>query len=148
MNNLLIFILFCLLSICHSLICNAQPGRTEYLTPNIHTLQLKVNEKAEAFPVLKLNSGETLNVSFDDLTHEYKRYTYKIEHCDAVGNVSDELFESEYVNSVDDEMVIDDYEQSENTTVLYTHYSFSLPNAQMRPLLSGNFRITIRKNRF
>ena len=78
MNNLLIFILFCLLSICHSLICNAQPGRTEYLTPNIHTLQLKVNEKAEAFPVLKLNSGETLNVSFDDLTHEYKRYTYKI----------------------------------------------------------------------
>lgn len=143
MNNLLIFILFCLLSICHSLICNAQPGRTEYLTPNIHTLQLKVNEKAEAFPVLKLNSGETLNVSFDDLTHEYKRYTYKIEHCDAVGNVSDELFESEYVNSVDDEVVIDDYEQSENTTVLYTHYSFSLPNAQMRPLLSGNYRITI-----
>lgn len=143
MRNLLILPLFCLLSICHSLICNAQPGRTEYLTPNIHTLQLKVDEKAEAFPVLKLNSGETLNVSFDDLTHEYRRYTYKIEHCDAEGNVSDELFESEYVNCVDDEVVIDDYEQSENTTVLYTHYTFSLPNAQMRPLLSGNYRITV-----
>lgn len=143
MRNLLILPLFCLLSIYHSLICNAQPGRTEYLTPNIHTLQLKVDEKAEAFPVLKLNSGETLNVSFDDLTHEYRRYTYKIEHCDAEGNVSDELFESEYVNCVDDEVVIDDYEQSENTTVLYTHYTFSLPNAQMRPLLSGNYRITV-----
>lgn len=143
MRNLLILILFCLLSICHPLICNAQPGRTEYLNPNIHTLQLKVDEKAEAFPVLKLNSGETLNVSFDDLTHEYRRYTYKIEHCNAEGNISDELFESEYVNCVDDEVVIDDYEQSENTTVLYTHYTFSLPNAQMRPLLSGNYRITV-----
>lgn len=143
MRNLLILPLFCLLSIYHSLICNAQPGRTEYLTPNIHTLQLKVDEKAEAFPVLKLNSGETLNVSFDDLTHEYRRYTYKIEHCDAEGNVSDELFESEYVNCVDDEVVIDDYEQSENTSVLYTHYTFSLPNVQMRPLLSGNYRITV-----
>lgn len=143
MRNLFTLSLLCLLSIGLSPICIAQPGRTEYLAPNIHTLQLKVDEKAEAFPVLKLNSGERLNVSFDDLTHEYKRYTYKIEHCDAEGTVSDGLFESEYVNSADDKVVIEDYEQSENTTVLYMHYSFTLPNAQMRPLLSGNYRITI-----
>lgn len=143
MRNLLIFALICLLNIVRSLSCFAQPGRTEYLAPNIHTLQLKVNDKAEAFPVLKLNSNDILYVSFDDLTHEYKRYTYKIEHCDAEGNVSDGLFESEYVRSVADEVVIDDYEQSENTTVLYTHYTFSLPNTQLRPLLSGNYRITI-----
>ena len=144
MRNLLIFAILCLLSIAHSHICaQAQPGRTEYLAPNIHTIQLKVNDKAEAFPVLKLNSDDILHVSFDDLTHEYKRYTYKIEHCDAEGNVSDGLFESEYVRSAADEVVIDDYEQSENTTVLYTHYTFSLPNTQMRPLLSGNYRITV-----
>ena len=142
-RNLLIFALLYLLSIVHSHICFAQPGRTEYLTPNIHTLQLKVNDKAEAFPVLKLGSDDILHVSFDDLTHEYKRYTYKIEHCDAVGNVSDGLFDSEYVRSATDEVVIDDYEQSENTTVLYTHYTFSLPNTQMRPLLSGNYRVTV-----
>lgn len=142
-RNLLIFALLHLLSIVHSHNCFAQLGCTEYLTPNIHTFQLKVNDKAEAFPVLKLGSDDILHVSFDDLTHEYKRYTYKIEHCDAVGSVSDGLFESEYVRSATDEVVIDDYEQSENTTVLYTHYTFSLPNTQMRPLLSGNYRITV-----
>lgn len=143
MRKRLIITLFCLLGFGFTVTCMAQIGRTEYLAPNIHTLQLKVDEKAEAFPVLKLNGGETLQVSFDDLTHEYKRYTYKIEHCDVEGNVSDGLFESEYVRSAADDVVIDDYEQSENTTVLYTHYTFSLPNAQMRPLLSGNYRITV-----
>ena len=73
-----------LLLMSHNSQAVAQLGCTEYLNNNLHTLQLKVDGSAEAFPVLKLNSNESLEVSFDDLTHEYKRYTYKIEHCDIV----------------------------------------------------------------
>lgn len=121
----------------------AQPGRTTILAPNIHTVRLIVDNQIEAFPVLKLNDGKTLEVSFDDMTHEYRRYTYKVEHCDVYGNVSEDLFDNEYVNATSNEVVIEDYEPSQNTTVNYTHYSFTLPNTQMRPLLSGNYRITV-----
>lgn len=132
-----------LLYVCTHLLGIAQPGRTDYLVSNLRTLQMKVDDKVEAFPVLKLNGGETLQVSFDDLTHEYRRYTYRISHTDYEGNTTDGVFESEYVQSVAGDVIIDNYEQSENTTVLYTHYSFTLPNVQMRPLLSGNYCITI-----
>ena len=132
-----------LLLMSHNSQAVAQLGCTEYLNNNLHTLQLKVDGSAEAFPVLKLNSNESLEVSFDDLTHEYKRYTYKIEHCDMMGQVTDGLFESEYIRATADEGIIDTYAPSENTTVQYTHYAFTLPNTQMRPLISGNYRITI-----
>lgn len=135
--NLLIVSLLCRLSAI------AQPGRTDYLDNNLHSLQLKINGKAEAFPVLNLNGSEVLEVSFDDLTHEYKRYTYKLTHCDVEGNPTEGLFENEYVRTTTEEEVIDNYQPSENTTIQYTHYSFSLPNAQISPLLSGNYRITI-----
>ena len=136
------FFLF-FISIAFQLSILAQPGRTIYLSNNLHTLQLKVNNKEDLLPILKKNGMDVLEVSFDDLTHEYKRYTYKIEHCDVEGKPTEGLFENEYVKSVADEEVIDNYQASENTTVLYTHYSFTIPNTHVRPLLSGNYRITI-----
>lgn len=121
----------------------AQPGRTTLLAPRIKTLQLKVDGDASRLPVISLSGGEQLEVSFDDLTHEYVRYTYHLEHCDPEGNVTDGFFASDYVSALNDEEVIDDYEPSTNTTVLYTHYRLTLPNANVRPLLSGNYRLTI-----
>lgn len=120
-----------------------QPGRTTKMAANLRTLRMTVDGDASRFPVLKLNSNEKLEVSFDDLTHEYQRYTYKIEHCDVEGNPTTELFESDYVRTTDDQVVITNYEPSENTTVQYTHYAFSIPNTNMRPLISGNYRLTV-----
>lgn len=120
-----------------------QPGRTTKMAENLRTLHMTVDGDASRFPVLKLNSNEKLEVSFDDLTHEYQRYTYKIEHCDVEGNPTTELFESDYVRTTDDQVVITNYEPSENTTVQYTHYAFSIPNTNMRPLISGNYRLTV-----
>lgn len=123
--------------------CPAQPGSTPLFDAQIKTLRLMVDGDAERFPVIKLDGSERLEVSFDDLTPEYRRFTYRLEHCGYDGEPSDELFESDYVSAVADEEVIDDYEPSLNTTVQYTHYRFTLPNAHVRPLLSGNYRITV-----
>ena len=60
----------------------AQPGRTTLLAPNLHSLRLAVDGQAEQFPVISLNGGEQLEVSFDDLTHQYCRYTYRLTHSD------------------------------------------------------------------
>ncbi len=131
------------LFVCGFASARAQIARPAYTVPNIRTLRLCVDGNADHLPVLQKGQNETLTVSFDDMTHEYRRYTYRIEHCDTEGNPSDELFESDYVRATADEVVIDDYETSQNTTQLYTHYSFSLPNSQMRPLLSGNYCIVV-----
>lgn len=104
---------------------------------------MTVDGDAERIPIINLKGDEQLEVSFDDLTHEYRRYTYRIEHCTYDGEPTTELFESDYVSAVADEEVIENYEPSFNTTVLYTHYSFTLPNAHVHPLLSGNYRLTI-----
>lgn len=137
------FLVFFSLFLCILLQAQAQPGRTAYLAPNIKTLRLTVDGDAERFPVIKLDGSEEMEVSFDDLTHEYQRYTYRIEHCDYKGEPSSELFESDYVSALADEEVIEDYEPSLNTSVLYTHYTFTLPNSHVRPLLSGNYRLTV-----
>lgn len=123
----------------------AQPGKTTLQAPHIKTIQTAVNGQYEAFPVIDMDKGDVLTLSFDDMTHEYARYTYRIEHCDVEGHPSEELFESDYVRADDDEEVITEYEPSENTTVLYTHYTFSIPNVHMRPLLSGNYLITVSR---
>lgn len=121
----------------------AQPGRTTYIAPNIKTLRLTVDGDTERFPVIKLDGSEEMEVSFDDLTHEYRRYTYRIEHCDYKGEPTTEIFESDYVSALADEEIIENYEPSLNTSVLYTHYSFTLPNTHVRPLLSGNYLLTV-----
>ena len=40
-------------------------------------------------------------------------------------------------------MPIDDVEESLNTTVLYTHYHFQVPNDQCKLIMSGNYRVTV-----
>lgn len=135
---------FLLLFLVLPLFASAQPGRVALIAPHIKTLQLKVDGDVARLPVISLgDNGERLEVSFDDLTHEYVRYTYRIEHCNPDGTLTDGLFASDYVSAMADEEVIEDYANSVNTSVLYTHYKFSLPNAHVRPLLSGNYLLTV-----
>lgn len=140
MKQLFLLTLLCIIAAVTS---KAQPGRTTVFKPSIHTVRLTVDENKESFPVLSLKGNERLQLSFDDLTHEYVRYTYKVEHCDFEGVPSNELFESDYLYSVADEELIENYLPSQNTTVLYNHYTLTLPNQRLRPLLSGNYRITV-----
>lgn len=116
---------------------------TYIFTDDIKTLRITVDGQEQRFPILQMGKGEQLNISFDDLTHDYRRYSYRIEHCTYDFKTSTQLFESEYLTSPSNEEVITNYQQSFNTAILYTHYSFSFPNASMQPLLSGNYRLSI-----
>ena len=83
-----------------------------------------------------------VDIGFDELSHDYHRYRYHIEHCDANWQPTDGLFESNYIDGLNDQF-IEDYEKSFNTTQIYTHYSLRLHNEQTRLLLSGNYRVSI-----
>lgn len=136
--------LLCATALCLTTVAlQAQPGHTTRIADHIKTLRLTVDGDADRFPVIALDGSETLELSFDDLTHEYRRYTYRITHCDYTGAPTTELFESDYVSALADDEVIDDYEPSLNTTVAYNHYRLTLPNSHVRPLISGNYRLTV-----
>jgi len=65
-----------------------------------------------------------------------------VEHCEADWTVSSELFESDYLVGFNNNP-IEDYTNSINTTVLYTHYSLQIPNDRCQLKISGNYRLTV-----
>lgn len=109
---------------------------------NIASLQVVAGKDWLSMPIATLN-GEPINISFDDLTHEYHRYVYRLQHCEADWSVSEGIFGSDYCEGFADGCTIDDIEESLNTNTLYTHYRLSIPNENCRIKMSGNYRLTV-----
>lgn len=133
--------------------------RAQYFTRtlNTSTRTLRVRYLSEAIepsgnpqrPYLVLKDGivdgseedNTLEISFDELSHDTKQYTYKVEHCDRYWNKSD-ISSYEYINGFTSADIVD-YELSNNTQQSYTHYWFNFPNEDIQIKASGNYLITI-----
>lgn len=111
-------------------------------SPQVKTLQAVVNQDWLSPPVMTLGSDDVLNIGFDELSHTYHRYIYKIEHCEADWSTSTGLFESDYLAGFNGNP-IEDYQNSLNTIVLYTHYNLQIPNDKCQLKMSGNYRLTI-----
>lgn len=109
--------------------------------PMIHTLQTMVNDDWLHDDVITLGTDDWVTISFDHFTHDYHRFIYKIVHCNADWTPS-ELFEVDYMDGFNNQP-IEDYENSLNTTMLYTHYRLDLPNDDIQFKVSGNYRVEI-----
>ena len=128
--------------LCIAMTLSAQ--RNEIFSSDIATLQVHNTQQLRAMlPVIQLNSGEQIQISFDNFRHEYRRFTYKITHCEADWSPSTQLFSSDYLEGFSDNLVIEDIQESVNTNVEYTHYSFRLPNDQCRITQSGNYKVSV-----
>lgn len=114
--------------------------QTRSLSEQIRTVQVIVNDDPLLPPVAKL--GDRVEIGFDELSHEYIRFIYKVEFCNADWSPATEIFESDYMEGFNG-LPIEDYETSFNTTVLYTHYRFAFPNEDVRLLLPGNYRVKV-----
>lgn len=110
----------------------------------INTLRVISNGDWERPQIITLGSDETIEFSFDEMSHQYHRFTYHITHCDAQWKPSD-LIESEYMDGFNDQP-IEDWENSLNTTFDYTHYTLTLPNNDVSLKLSGNYRLSIQED--
>lgn len=88
-------------------------------------------------PLMKLNSGEKLLLSFDDLEADGKEYLFTIIHCDASWKPSD-LEEYEYIDGYYEDYIYE-FQYSVNTIVSYTHYELEFPTYDLKPKLSGNY---------
>ena len=114
--------------------------QTRSLSEQIRTVQVIVNDDPLLPPVAKM--GERVEIGFDELSHEYIRFIYKVEYCNADWSPATEIFESDYMEGFNG-LPVEDYETSFNTTVLYTHYRFAFPNEDVRLLLPGNYRVKV-----
>ena len=139
MRRLIFIFTYCLACL---LPFSAFAQRHEINDENIRSLQVVANQKWMDLPIMVLNDGK-ISIDFDDLTHTYRRLTYRLEHCEADWKPSVGLFESDVVDGFIAGNTIDDVKESTLTNTLYTHYHFDIPNDKCQPKLSGNYRLSV-----
>lgn len=64
----------------------------------IASLQVVAGQRWQEMPVAQL--GEPVHIDFDDMTHDYERYSYKIEHCEADWLESREIFTGDFLQGI------------------------------------------------
>ena len=110
--------------------------------PQVKSLQAVVNNNWTSLPVMRLGSDDVLNVSFDELSHDYHRYIYEITKYEADWEMAEDVFLSDYLEGFNGN-TIDDFEHSTNTIIPYTHYRLQIPNDKCRLKMSGNYVLKV-----
>ena len=108
---------------------------------SVKTVQFHKDSWPLSYPVLELDEGIPLILSFDDLGNQPQRYTYTLTHCDYQWEET-RILRSDYIDGMEEE-IIEDYTYSINTHQNYIHYRLEIPNAQMKIRLPGNYVITV-----
>lgn len=115
--------------------------KDQNFNPNIKTVLLHPIGYELGEPLLNTKIDDSLLLSFDELGSTPTNYIYSLIHCNADWTPSD-LFTSEYLQGFDNEPIID-YRTSFNTIQDYTHYQAIIPSDNMKPILSGNYVVTV-----
>jgi hypothetical protein len=109
--------------------------------PTIKTVQL-FNANSDLFtPIINLNSGDKLELDFDDFDTNIKNYNYTFVHCDADWNPSD-LVQNQYLNGFAEDKIFN-YKFSINTLQKFVHYNLVFPTNDMQPFISGNYILKV-----
>ena len=112
---------------------------------NIRTVLLQKNTSIyDPIPIITLNSGETLKLSFDVLSPNNEFFNFSYVHCDRNWQESD-LAVMDYING-NPMGEITDFKFSTNTYQKYTHYSVVFPTSNAEITKSGNYILKIYRN--
>lgn len=122
---------------------NAQQNPDQIFDSTIHTVIVSPVGKPLAAPILSLNSGGMLHISFDDFKAQYEDYFYSIELMDSAWQKTD-LNEFNYVRGFN-QIRISNYAVSSMSSQNYFHYQFDFPNTSCRPTMSGNYIFKVYK---
>lgn len=110
----------------------------------IHAVRVHPARAPLAMPVITLNEPTVLKISFDDFSADYQEYTYSFELMNADWTAVD-INSFDYLQGFNQQKIYD-YQVSSISTQHYFHYSFSFPNANCKPKISGNYLLKVFKN--
>jgi hypothetical protein len=109
--------------------------------PNVKSILLHNASFLLSSPMIDFDTGEQLELSFDDLDGDNKTYLYTLVHCDAYWKPSD-LMPQEYLSNRLEE-AITTYTFSAGTAQHYTHYDWSFPSTNMSISKTGNYLLKV-----
>lgn len=132
---------FCLLLLlcCMGAIAQRLPDKI-YL-PSIHGVKLFQQNNQASLPILQLNSGDQLELHFDDFNNYPKNFFYIYQLCNAdwtPANVN--VFD--YIKGFN-QVRLSQYRVASIAAQKYVHYQAQLPDRNAMPILSGNYLLKV-----
>lgn len=112
----------------------------------VRTVQLYRGSNERSFPVMSLEGGEPLTLEFDLMEQQGRPLSIYFYHADRTWER--DLSPSQVLESYHDDKLVE-YRGSQGTAVPYVHYTYRLPNDDIRFRISGNYvlRVTERGRR-
>ena len=123
-----------------SMLSQAQNVERVY-KPNISTVQLFQYGNQQAMPIYTLNSGDQIELGFDDMEGSLKSYYYTYVLCDYNWKPVD-INPFDYIKGFTQNR-ISTYRYSSIAYTRYTHYQAILPERNSYPIKSGNYLLKV-----
>jgi len=119
-----------------------QRNQLEYVySPTIRSVEFYREGWDLSWPVIRINDPVKLMLEFDDLSEETGLYRYTVVHCNARWEPSS-IPPEQYLDGFS-EGSLRSFSSSRGTLQPYVHYTLSLPNDEIRPILPGNYLLKV-----
>lgn len=136
-----LYIIFSFWIVCSVAVAQNKPYRTASLDSRVHSLKVESGNGFMYPTVIRLNSDDFINISFDLFEDEHQDLSYSIVHCNANWQPS-MLSTIEYIDGFDIQEVYD-WDLSFNTFQNYVNYNITLPNDDIQFKVSGNYAVVV-----
>ncbi len=131
----------CLVALCLLLLPAMAQVPDKIYADNIQNVKLNVSGNQLAYPVIKLNGADQLELNFDDLAGGVRNYSYTWQLCNADWTKTI-LSEFDYIKGFTQNRLTN-YRNSSIALVKYTHYMVNLPERSCVPSRSGNYLLKV-----
>ncbi|MDB5191852.1 MAG: hypothetical protein JWQ96_1415 [Segetibacter sp.] len=119
----------------------AQGNADKILMPNIAGVKLHLQGNQLGYPIISLNSGDLLELHFDDLDARVKSYYYTFQLCNADWSAVN-LSTFDYLKGFS-QVRLNQYRVSSIAINKYIHYQATLPDRNCVPTKSGNYLLKV-----
>lgn len=122
----------------------AQREPDKIFMDNIKTVQLTMYEDQLAYPVIRLNGNDQLQLDFDDMDADVKNYYYNFELRNADWSAV-QMSYFDYAKGYPNQRITS-YRSSSQTLTNYTHYQLNFPDRNIVPTKAGNYVLKVFLN--